>query len=100
MGQSVIDFCRSCFDTHSMHEIMNETLLYLIPKCPRATMLKNFSSIGLCNTIYKTITKVIVNRIKPLIPDIIDPTQASFLSNMRASDNAIIVQEYILTWAR
>lgn len=58
-------------------------------------MLKNFRPIWLCNTIYKTVTKVIANRIKPLLPDIIGPIQASFLSNRRATDNAIIVQEYI-----
>lgn len=74
---------------------MNETLLCLIPKCPQASMLKNFRPIGLCNIVYKTVTKIIVNRIKPLLPDIIGPSQVSFLSNRRASDNAIIVQEYI-----
>nr|XP_016438114.1 PREDICTED: uncharacterized protein LOC107764104 [Nicotiana tabacum] len=51
--------------------------------------------IGLCNTMYKLITKIIVNRIKPLLQNIIGPTQASFLANIRVVDNAIMVQEYI-----
>lgn len=44
---------------------------------------------------YKFVTKIIVNRIKPLLHTTIGHTQASFLSNRRAADNAIIVQEYI-----
>lgn len=44
---------------------------------------------------YKLVTKIIVNRIEPFLHNIIGPTQASFLSNRRAADNSIIVQEYI-----
>lgn len=58
-------------------------------------MLKNFIPIGLYNTIYKIITKIIVKRIQPYLPNIIGPSQESFMSNRRASDNEIIVQEYI-----
>lgn len=49
--------------------------------------------IGLCNTIYKIITKIIANRIKSFIQSIIEPSQASFIANRRASDHAIVVQE-------
>lgn len=41
VGKSVVDFCKLCFDTHDMHNTMNETLLCLILKHPQATMLKN-----------------------------------------------------------
>ncbi|XP_019265527.1 PREDICTED: uncharacterized protein LOC109243087 [Nicotiana attenuata] len=64
-------------------------------KAKRLLWTNLFMPIGLCNTIYKSVTKIIVNRIKPILPHIIGPSQASFLSNRRACDNAIIVQEYI-----
>ncbi|XP_075086378.1 uncharacterized protein LOC142169075 [Nicotiana tabacum] len=44
---------------------------------------------------YKLVTKIIVNRIKYVLNNIIGPTQASFLSNRRAANNAIVVHEYI-----
>ncbi|XP_070020817.1 secreted RxLR effector protein 78-like [Nicotiana tabacum] len=78
-----------------MNTAMNETLLCFIPKCPQASMIKNYRPICLCNTVYKTMTKIIVNRIKFYLPYIIGPNQASFLSNRKALDNASIVQEYI-----
>lgn len=74
---------------------MNATLFCLIPKCPNTTMLKNFRSITVWNTIYKNITKIVINRIKHYLPDIIGPSQNNLMSNKRASDNAIIYQEYI-----
>lgn len=58
-------------------------------------MLRNFRPIGLSNTMYKLVTNIIVNRIKSFLHNIIGPSQASFLSNRRAADNAIVVQEYI-----
>ncbi|XP_075088125.1 uncharacterized protein LOC142170186 [Nicotiana tabacum] len=35
VGNSVIDFCKQCFTTKSMDDTMNQTLLCLIPKCPK-----------------------------------------------------------------
>jgi hypothetical protein len=50
---------------------LNSTFLTLIPKEERATNLKNFRPITLCNVIYKIISKVIALRIKLIIPFII-----------------------------
>lgn len=52
-----------------------------------------YRPINLCNSIYKLITKIIANRIKPIISKIIGQTQTNFQQCKRASDNAIIVQE-------
>lgn len=88
-------FCQKVFNTSTMPLEVNRTLLCLIPKYLNATILKNFRPIGLYNTMYKFVIKIIVNRIKPFLQTIIGPSHASFLSNRRAADNAIIVQEYI-----
>lgn len=45
--------------------------------------------------IYKIITKIILNRIKPFLPRNISPLQVSFIKGRRPSDNAIIIQEII-----
>lgn len=57
--------------------------------------MKNFWPIGLCNTNYKLIIKVVVNRIKTLLPRIIGLSQSSFLATRKSNDHSIIVQEYI-----
>lgn len=74
-----------------MEKEVNTTYLYLIPKCYNNVTLKNFRPSGLCNTQYKIITKIIANKIKPFLSKIIGPTEANFLPDRIASDNAIIV---------
>lgn len=50
-------------------------------------------SLCLCNVVYKIIAKSLANRIKPLLPDYIDPSQQAFIEGRRISDNIIIAQE-------
>lgn len=49
--------------------------------------------LNLCNTIYKILTNIIVARLRPVLCNLIDPYQSSFLPNQRAADNFILVQE-------
>jgi len=52
-------------------------------------------SIGLCNTVYKVITKLIVACIRPTLDYLVSPFQTAFVPNQEGIDNAIIVQELI-----
>jgi len=61
--------------------------------CPQS--FKEFRLISLRNTIYKLITKVLVNRLRPFLDQIVGPYQSSFLPGRGTSDNAIILQEVI-----
>ena len=57
----------------------NATFLTLIPKEMGADTLDKFRLVALCNVIYKIISKVIANRLKPLLPMLISLEQAGFL---------------------
>lgn len=83
------------FQKNEINPALNTTYLCLIHKCVNATILVDFRPMVIWNTKYKFITKIIANRINPIMPSIFGPSQASFLSNRRASENAIIVEEYI-----
>lgn len=65
-------------------------------KFANANNLKNFRPVDLCKTSYKIVTKIIANRLKSHLPNLISPLQSNFIKkNRRASDNAIIIQELI-----
>lgn len=87
ISHSVITFCKAIFTKGCIPKKINNTYLCLIPKQRNAVWVTHFRPISLCNTIYKIITKFIINRIKPYLSNIINPTQASFLKGRRAADN-------------
>ncbi|KAF3652708.1 hypothetical protein FXO38_15969 [Capsicum annuum] len=95
VGISIKDFCSNVFSTSTILPKINETFIFLIPKISNPATITQYRPISLCNTLYKIISKIIVNRMKPLLHNLIGPSQSSFLTNQRASDNAILVQEIL-----
>lgn len=71
---------------------LNNAFLVLIPKVDVPQRAHQFRPIGLCNIVYKLVTKVIVNRIKPVLPSLTSPTQCSFVPKRQITNNVIIVQ--------
>lgn len=74
---------------------LNNTFIALIPKVNVPESPKQFRPIGLCNVTYKIITKVIVNRLKVVLPKLISPTQASYVPGRQITDNIVIFQEVL-----
>lgn len=96
VGNSVKKLCHEVFETKTLLNNINDTFLCLIPKFPNANNLRNFRPISLCNTIYKVITKIIANRIKPYLVNLISPYKTSFLKGQHACDNAILIEELMI----
>ena len=78
-----------------MPEGWNDTMIVLIPKTANPQSMKDLRPISLCNVIYKVISKVIANRLKCILPDIISPNQSAFVPGRNISDN--ILSAYELT---
>jgi exonuclease III len=74
---------------------LNATFLTLIPKEERVTNPKDFRPIALCNVIYKIITKVIANRLKPILPHVISKEQAGYVEGRQITDSIILAHEVI-----
>jgi hypothetical protein len=78
-----------------MPEGVNDTTIVLIPKKDDPADLKDFRPISLCNVIFKVVLKCLVNRLHPLLQDIIAPTQSAFIPGRLITDNALIAFECI-----
>ena len=81
------------FQNGKMPEYLNSTLIALIPKCSGPETIGQFRPISLCNTVYKMVTKTIVNCIRPLLSNLVSPYQSAFVPGRRGVDNVIIAQE-------
>ena len=52
---------------------LNATYIALIPKIKNPARIAKYRPINLCNVFYKLIAKVLANRIKQILPNIIFP---------------------------
>jgi len=85
---------------HPMPNGLNDTFITLIPKIPNPEQVTQFRPIGLCNVVYKVITKCIVNKLKRVLPVLISPYQSSFVPGRRITDNVIVMQEILHSMRR
>jgi len=81
----------------SILKALNATLITLIPKENEAKNPDHYKPIALCNVVYKIISMVIANRLKPLLPTLVSQEQASFVEGRKIMDNIIHAHELIHT---
>ena len=93
IGNEVSAAVLAILDGHPIPPKLNHTLVALIPKKPQPGFVQDYCPINLCNVIYKLVTKVISNRLKPLLPTIISDTQSAFTQGRLITDNMLIAFE-------
>lgn len=97
VGDYVVAFVKGIFELGIVLEQMNGSLICLIPKQTHPETISQFRPIYLGNVITKVISKVIANRLKPLMGDLVGQAQAGFIPGRQTSDNVVMAQELLYT---
>ena len=79
---------------------LNSTFFVLIPKKQNPSSFEEFRPISCCNEVYKIITKIIAQRLKPILSNIITKEQFRFSFNRQIHDAVSLAQEAIHTIKR
>ena len=75
----MVDTLRSFFVSSLMPKELNSAFIVLIPKVVGANRFQDFCAIGLCNVVYKLISKILANGMRLLLYKIIPPSQLAFM---------------------
>ncbi|XP_026399338.1 uncharacterized protein LOC113295210 [Papaver somniferum] len=95
VGNDVCSMVTRFFETKHISRHINKTYISLILKKKKSICAVDYKPICLCNTFYKFISKILVNRMKPLMTKIVSPFQAAYVSGGIIQENTIIAQEII-----
>jgi len=77
---------------HLLRQI-NHTFIALIPKRDNSSETQHFRPISLCNTVYKTVSKILVNRVRPLLDKLVFPVQSAFVLGRSINENILLTHE-------
>ena len=93
MGDDICQYLLNFLNTASLPMHLNHTFITLIPKKKNLEYASKFSSINLCNVLYKIFSKVLANKLKIILPKIITEHQSAFTKSRLISDNILVAFE-------
>ncbi|KAK2648337.1 hypothetical protein Ddye_015826 [Dipteronia dyeriana] len=95
LGGNVKAACLQCLNDGEPMDMINMTLVTLIPKVSRAKCMIDFLPISLCNVSYKIIAKTLANWLRLVLDVVISKNQSAFVPVRLIYDNVVIAVECI-----
>ena len=93
IGDDISNTVLHYLNSATLLEHLNHTFITLIPKKKNPEYASEFRPISLCNVLYKIFSKVLANRLKKILPNIITENQSAFTKSRLISDNILVAFE-------
>ena len=97
VGPCVLECVLQALNSGIMPPRANKTYICLIPKTKNPQNITEFHPISLCNVIYKIMSKVLANRLKKILPEVISEAQSAFVPGRLITDNILVAFETMHT---
>ena len=95
IAQDVYNAVASFFCGAELPRRVTATLIVLIPKVQNPNSFAQFRPISLCNFLNKVISRILAERLAPLLPRLVSPNQSGFVRGRQLSDNFLLAQEVL-----
>uniref|UniRef100_A0A803PAA5 Reverse transcriptase n=1 Tax=Cannabis sativa TaxID=3483 RepID=A0A803PAA5_CANSA len=95
VGSCLCSTIKEAFHTGYIDPKLNSTFICLIPKVEFPLKVDQFRPISLCNFAYKVIAKILSNRLRPLMEDLVSPFQSAFIPGRWIAESSILTQELV-----
>ena len=93
--QDILDVVEDSRRSKKVLKALNASFIALIQKQEKSMTPDGFRPISLCNVVYKIISKVIANRLKPLLPTLISEDQTGYVEGRQILNNIIQAHEVV-----
>ena len=93
IGEDVVDKIMLFLNNGEDIRAVNQTHIVLIPKKKNCETPVDYRPISLCNVMYKLVSKVLANRMKQVLPDVIHESQSGFVPGRLITDNVLVAYE-------
>nr|XP_048317975.1 uncharacterized protein LOC125418473 [Ziziphus jujuba var. spinosa] len=93
VGADTVSMVQNAFRSATLPNSINRTFLVLIPKANQISSFNQIRPISLCNTIYKILSKILANRLRPLMNKLIFSHQSTIILGRWIGEKTILVNE-------
>lgn len=97
IGEGVTQTIKHCFSSTTLPSGLNHTNICLIPKVKHPTFPSEFRLIALTNIMYNVITKILAQRLKKHLNNLVDHAQSAFIPGRMIIDNIVASKEIFHT---
>lgn len=93
LGPDLLKVVEESRTTGTLYHAINSTFISLIPKFDSPSSFNDYKPISLCNYLYEIISKIIANRLRPILSRNIAPQQFAFLEDRQIHEAIGSAQE-------
>lgn len=100
IGKEKVEAISHTFSTAVLPDSTNSTILTIVPKKSKSSLVSNYRTISCCNSLYKAISKLFVHKLKLMLPNIISPNQTAFVKGCLLVENILLASELVHGYQR
>ncbi|CAK8535453.1 unnamed protein product [Lathyrus sativus] len=98
--KDVIAAVNEYFETGRMYKPFNNAIVFLIPKSNKTCEIKDYRPIAVCTTFYKIISKILIDRLGTVLPNVVSHNQTAFVKGQNIHNHIMLATKLLKGYTR